>query len=58
MPEGHCWLIGDNLPESRDSRTFGPLPLALVKGKVLAKLGGEGGFSWIENTLVPAEMEL
>jgi inner membrane protease subunit 1 len=58
VPEGHCWLIGDNLPESRDSRTFGPLPLALIKGKIVAKLGGVEMFSWIENNLVPAEVDV
>ena len=38
VPEGHCWLAGDNLEWSRDSRVFGPVPLNLVKGKVLAVL--------------------
>ncbi|KZZ92874.1 Peptidase S24/S26A/S26B/S26C [Moelleriella libera RCEF 2490] len=38
IPEGHCWIVGDNLPASRDSRQFGPLPLALVQGKVVAKI--------------------
>lgn len=36
VPEGHCWVAGDNLEWSRDSRLFGPLPLGLVKAKVLA----------------------
>ncbi|KAF2648795.1 LexA/Signal peptidase [Lophiostoma macrostomum CBS 122681] len=36
VPEGHCWLVGDNLEWSRDSRMFGPVPLNLVTGKVLA----------------------
>ncbi|KAF2262946.1 LexA/Signal peptidase [Lojkania enalia] len=35
VPEGHCWLAGDNLEWSRDSRIYGPVPLALIKGKVL-----------------------
>lgn len=35
VPEGHCWLAGDNLPWSRDSRSFGPVPLGLVQGKIL-----------------------
>ncbi|GAO15417.1 uncharacterized protein UV8b_07011 [Ustilaginoidea virens] len=38
VPEGHCWIVGDNLSCSRDSRLFGPLPLALVQGKVVAKI--------------------
>ncbi|KAF1824457.1 LexA/Signal peptidase, partial [Dissoconium aciculare CBS 342.82] len=37
VPKGHCWVIGDDLPHSRDSRTFGPLPMALISGKVIAK---------------------
>ena len=36
VPEGHVWLAGDNLPYSRDSRTYGPLPMALIKGKIIA----------------------
>lgn len=36
VPEGHCWVAGDNLDWSRDSRLFGPLPLGLVQAKVLA----------------------
>lgn len=36
VPEGHCWVAGDNLEWSRDSRLFGPLPLGLVQSKVLA----------------------
>lgn len=35
VPKGHCWVVGDNLPWSRDSRMYGPIPLGLVKGKVL-----------------------
>lgn len=36
VPEGHCWLAGDNLEWSRDSRVFGAVPLNLVQGKALA----------------------
>ncbi|KHN94034.1 Peptidase S24/S26A/S26B/S26C [Metarhizium album ARSEF 1941] len=38
VPQGHCWIVGDNLSASRDSRLFGPLPLALIQGKVVAKV--------------------
>ena len=57
VPPGHCYITGDNLPWSRDSRDFGPLPLALVKGRVThtimtanaaaaASSGGPGSRSW------------
>ncbi|KAB5563247.1 peptidase S24/S26A/S26B/S26C [Coniochaeta sp. 2T2.1] len=54
VPQGHCWLVGDNLPTSRDSRTFGPVPLALVYGKVIATMRAPGPgfeFKWIPNPL-------
>jgi hypothetical protein len=31
---------------SRDSRMFGPLPLGLVKAKVIGKLSTLDGWSW------------
>lgn len=58
VPQGHCWVVGDNLAWSRDSRIFGPLPLALVTGKVIAKWSWS---SWVpewgrvEHGLKPAE---
>ena len=51
VPEGHCWLAGDNLPDSRDSRDYGPLPLALIKGKVIARVLPFRQRKWIENGL-------
>lgn len=55
VPEGHVWVAGDNLPWSRDSRMYGPVPLGLVKGKLIAK--GNSPFSWtrVRNTLEPAK---
>ncbi|TRX89098.1 hypothetical protein FHL15_010015 [Xylaria flabelliformis] len=56
VPEGHCYITGDNLPWSLDSRDFGPIPLALIKGKVIAKvsLTGLNPMNWftkLENKL-------
>ena len=55
VPEGHCWVNGDNLDASRDSRIFGPLPLALVRGKVLAAWGWPRRLRWIKSALEDAE---
>ncbi|XP_076927979.1 uncharacterized protein LOC143591750 [Bidens hawaiensis] len=34
VPEGHCWVEGDNSAFSSDSRTYGPIPLGLIQGRV------------------------
>ena len=34
VPKGHLWLQGDNKDNSTDSRDYGPVPYALLKGKV------------------------
>jgi signal peptidase I len=34
VPHGHCFVLSDNRAHSRDSRHFGPVPLADVKGRV------------------------
>ena len=38
VPTGYCWLEGDNKYNSVDSREYGPLPLGLIKGRVLFTL--------------------
>ena len=39
VPRGYCWILGDNRSLSRDSRRFGPVPLAFVRRKVIWRLG-------------------
>ncbi|KAJ2663716.1 hypothetical protein IWW48_001197 [Coemansia sp. RSA 1200] len=36
VPKGHVWLQGDNYSNSTDSRTYGSVPLGLLRGRVLA----------------------
>ena len=34
VPNGHCFVLGDNRGDSRDSRHIGPVPLADVRGRL------------------------
>ena len=34
VPDGHVWLEGDNSRNSRDSREYGPIPAAMIVGRV------------------------
>ena len=49
IPEGHCWVEGDHSEWSRDSRSYGPVPLALVRGKLLGRMLPLDQMKWIVN---------
>ena len=34
VPNGHCFILGDNRNKSEDSRDFGPVPLSDIVGRV------------------------
>ncbi|GAA5945342.1 hypothetical protein JCM3775_002191 [Rhodotorula graminis] len=34
VPQGSCWIEGDERYHSRDSNTFGPVPMGLVESRV------------------------
>mmetsp|Transcript_12591 Transcript_12591/g.18860 ORF Transcript_12591/g.18860 Transcript_12591/m.18860 type:complete len:195 (+) Transcript_12591:75-659(+) len=38
IPKGHVWLEGDNKENSLDSRNYGPVPQALIRGRVWFKI--------------------
>jgi inner membrane protease subunit 1 len=56
VPGGHVYLGGDNLSASTDSRVYGPVPLELIQGKLLARIWPSfgiirNGFEETENLL-------
>ncbi|KAJ5098592.1 hypothetical protein N7532_005593 [Penicillium argentinense] len=57
VPEGHAFLVGDNLPWSRDSRNFGPVPLGLINGKIVARVWPPSKMEWVKNTMQPAQLD-
>ncbi|GAW09352.1 signal peptidase I family protein [Lentinula edodes] len=38
VPKGHIWICGDNMTHSRDSRDYGPVPIALIRSKLFARV--------------------
>jgi len=50
VPRGHVWLEGDNLENSSDSRTYGPVPYGLLRSRVLYKVNlcfSQGGYDFV-----------
>ena len=47
VPDGHVWLEGDHPMNSSDSRHYGPVPLALVVGRVVARWWPLRGNAWM-----------
>lgn len=38
VPPGHVWVVGDNAAASIDCRYYGPVPAALLTGKVVCRI--------------------
>ena len=49
------WVAGDNLDWSRDSRDYGPMPMALIIGKVEARVWPLREAKWLRGTFKDVE---
>jgi len=38
IPPGHVWIEGDNTKNSSDSRYYGPVPIGLIKSRVILRV--------------------
>ncbi|XP_050370611.1 uncharacterized protein LOC126788646 [Argentina anserina] len=47
VPKGHVWIQGDNVYNSHDSRSHGPVPYGLIHGRVFFKVWPPDGFGFI-----------
>jgi signal peptidase I len=42
IPAGACWIEGDNVSRSADSRHFGPVPVREIRAVAFALIGSRG----------------
>ena len=47
VPSGHVWLEGDNPSNSSDSRSYGPVPLGLLQGRIMLAVSRKLNFHFM-----------
>ncbi|KAM4720997.1 mitochondrial inner membrane protease subunit 1 isoform 1-T2 [Rhinophrynus dorsalis] len=50
VPKGHVWLEGDNLKNSTDSRSYGPIPYALIRGRICLRIWPLDSFGLLKDS--------
>jgi signal peptidase I len=56
VPEGHCWVEGDNYSKSGDSNRFGCMSMGLIQGKAKAYVRKSSDFPFISFGLLKTEL--
>jgi signal peptidase I len=54
VPDNHVWLEGDNASNSLDSRQSGPISLALLRGRAVARIWPLRGEAYLKRTVSPS----
>jgi len=54
VPKGHAWVEGDEPTRSRDSNSFGPLPLGLINGRIDLILWPHWRYQKLQRYIPPA----
>ncbi len=57
IPDGHMWIEGDNSLNSVDSRNYGPVPVNLLVGRVVARIWPLRGRAIMESGAPPSNVD-
>jgi signal peptidase I len=57
IPDGHIWVEGDNPWNSSDSRNYGPVPAAMIVGRVLLRVWPLRGDAMMERAARPEKKD-
>lgn len=52
VPKGHVWVEGDNKHNSTDSNMYGPIPIGLIRGRLLFRIYPFDEWKLFQNFLV------